>query len=670
MSSLSSVGSASPSISGLGTTTAGTTAAGNTTASNQGPLAVNGLISGLNTSAIITGLLAVQQAQITNLQTQQQTLTSQDTAFKGIEAKLLALQSDAAQLARSQSGPFAAKQAVSSDTTQINAAASSDATAGVYTLQVNSLATAEQIASQGFASLTSSITQGTFQIQVGHGAATSITVDGTNDTLQGLATAINNSGAPVTATIVNDGSAAQPYRLLLTSNQSGADNKITISNSLAADAGAASKPVFDASYIGQAATGSGYSGTSTPTANVGAGTYTGTTNNTYTFTVVNGGTVGTDNGIQLSYTDTSGQHTGTINLSASDAGVLQNVDQGIQVQFSAGTLVQGQTFSLNAYTPVVQPGASASVTLGSGAGALTVQSDSNTVDGLINGVTLSLVGADANNPVTVTVGSNTTSASQSIQNFVQDYNNFITSVNSQVSYDSQTQTAGVLLGQSAATGIESQVQGLVLNTVQGLNPLLNQLGALGITPNTDGTLTVNTTQLNATLSGQTPGVTLDDVRQLFALAGQSTNSAVQFVTGTDQTKAGTYQVNITQAATQGSLTATNGLAASTIINNTNNTLNFTVDGQTSQTLTLAAGTYTPAALANELQAEINGNSSLAGRNVTVTVNNHNQLVVTSASFGSSSNVAVGTGSALTPSASPARKAAPVRTWPAASRSTG
>ena len=69
-----------------------------------------------------------------------------------------------------------------------------------------------------------------------------MTIDGTNDTLQGLANAMNNAGAGVTASVVNDGSGNNPYRLLLTSNQSGADNTIQITNNLAADSGGPCSP--------------------------------------------------------------------------------------------------------------------------------------------------------------------------------------------------------------------------------------------------------------------------------------------------------------------------------------------------------------------------------------------------------------------------------------------
>ncbi len=75
----------------------------------------------------------------------------------------------------------------------LTAAASSNAAPGIYNLQVDSLAQAQEIASQGFASPTSAITQGTLQLQIGNGAATTITIDSTNNSLQGLANAINGA---------------------------------------------------------------------------------------------------------------------------------------------------------------------------------------------------------------------------------------------------------------------------------------------------------------------------------------------------------------------------------------------------------------------------------------------------------------------------------------------
>jgi flagellar hook-associated protein 2 len=58
--------------------------------------------------------------------------------------------------------------------------------------------------------------------------AKSITIDPTNNTLEGIRTAINNAQAGVTATIVNDGSGA-PNRLVLTSSTTGEKSSMRIS---------------------------------------------------------------------------------------------------------------------------------------------------------------------------------------------------------------------------------------------------------------------------------------------------------------------------------------------------------------------------------------------------------------------------------------------------------
>jgi flagellar hook-associated protein 2 len=77
---------------------------------------------------------------------------------------------------------------------------------GTYTLTVNGVARASEISSQGFATRSAAITQGTVQIGTVSGASATITIDGTNDTLQGLANAINQAGVGVTAGVVSDGS--------------------------------------------------------------------------------------------------------------------------------------------------------------------------------------------------------------------------------------------------------------------------------------------------------------------------------------------------------------------------------------------------------------------------------------------------------------------------------
>jgi flagellar hook-associated protein 2 len=614
---------------------------------STGTLSLSGIASGLNTSSIIQALEAVQQLRIANLQNKASELSAQQSAFQQLQTKLTTLQTDIARLGSSQQNVFDLRHVASSAPNVVTGAATSSAVPGTYSLTGNGVARANEIASQGVASPTAAITQGSFQIGTASGASATITIDGTNDTLQGLANAINNAGVGVTASVVSDGSGSQAYRLLLASNQTGTANALQITNNLAADGSGALRPVFDSTYIGPATTGAGYIGTAVPTANSGTGNYTGTANDTYTFTVANGGTVGTDNNLQLSYANSSGTSTGTVTLGSGDAGVFKNVAQGLQIELSAGTLVAGQTFTVKTYVPTVQQAANASVTIGSGGGALTVQSPTNQIDNLIPGVTVNLLGTSAT-PVTLSVTNDTSQAAAAIQNFVSDYNDVTSYIDQQVAFDPTTNQAGPLLGNTQITQIQDQLRSIVDNVVPGLPSNVNNLTALGITFDKTGQLQLDQGTLDGVLSGSVGGISAADVRRLFALAGSSPNSAVQFVAGSDNTKpsgATPYQVNVTQAAQQASITSTNSLASSTTINSTNNQFSLTVDGVASGTVTLASGTYSQAALAVAVQNAINAQSSLANEPVTVGLSG-GQLTITSQRYGSASRVAIGGGSAL------------------------
>jgi flagellar capping protein FliD len=505
------------------------------------------------------------------------------------------------------------------------------------------------LASQGFDDPDSSITQGTIQIRVGSGPVSTITIDSTNDTLEGLAEAVNNAKLGVTATIVNDGSDSrtQPYRLLLFADQTGSANAISITNNLAADNGDARRPELTATYIGPAVTGATFSGTSTPTSNAGAGGYTGSGNDTYSFTVVQGGTVGVSPNIQISFADGSGENTGTITLGLLEIDVFKDVAEGLQVKFAAGTLVAGDSFTVDVTVPTVQQASNASVSLGSGAGALIVESSTNQMDGLIRGVTLDLHGADSDQEVELTIAHDTENARQAITDFVESYNSLLEFIDEQVRYEVEGGVAGVLLGNRSAITIQDQVRRVFSDVVANVNPLANRLSAVGITTNRQGRLEIDSGKLDDALAGGLPGVSLEDVHRLFSFTGQSTSGGIRFVTGGTRTRASAtpYQVDVSQAAERARITATNALAASTVITDLNNTITLTIDGKASGTITLANGTYTRLSLAQELEAQIHADELLAGRRVSVSLD-ADRLVITSDTYGSISEATVTGGSAL------------------------
>lgn len=103
---------------------------------------------------------------------------------------------------------------------------SAKASRGSYTVTVDSLAQAQSLASGTFEDKDSTpVGTGSMTIFVG-GENKNITIDSSNNTLQGLADAINEAGLGATAGVVDTGNG---YRLVMSSEETGTDNAISIS---------------------------------------------------------------------------------------------------------------------------------------------------------------------------------------------------------------------------------------------------------------------------------------------------------------------------------------------------------------------------------------------------------------------------------------------------------
>ncbi|MCA8996274.1 MAG: flagellar filament capping protein FliD [Planctomycetaceae bacterium] len=213
-------------------------------------LTIDGLISGIDTEAIIDGLLNIQQTQIDRLGIRRQELQARKAAYDSLDVQLATFQSIADRLARSHNSVFFDRSVAVSEESALLVSAENEAALGTYQITVDELARAHQVASQGFADTDATITEGTLTLQVGAGDAVTITIDSTNNTLQGLADAINDADAGLSATTVSDGTAS---RLLLTANETGLANEIQITNNLGATAGLATQPTFDLGNPVQAA---------------------------------------------------------------------------------------------------------------------------------------------------------------------------------------------------------------------------------------------------------------------------------------------------------------------------------------------------------------------------------------------------------------------------------
>ncbi len=187
-------------------------------------VSIPGIISGINTGQLIQKLTQIYQAPIKQLQSQVAQETAQLTAWGNFKSGLAQLQSGLGGLANINT--LSQRSVSSSSTTVATATAGNTASPGAYSLSVTALAQAENLYSTAFASAGQTVVgTGTLQIQVGSGSPVSISIDNSNDTLSGIASAINGAGVGAKAAVIYDGSG---YRLTLTGTQSGAANAFTV----------------------------------------------------------------------------------------------------------------------------------------------------------------------------------------------------------------------------------------------------------------------------------------------------------------------------------------------------------------------------------------------------------------------------------------------------------
>ena len=403
---------------------------------------IDGINSGLNTTEIIDAIIQAQQSNAFLLEFQVQNKTNEVSTLKALQAKFLALSTQIAHLKRVST--FEASSVKVSDDTILSATSTGRLGSGSYSLQVLELARNHQMASQGISDASVALLgTGTISIQVGDGTSATVTIDSTNNSLTGIKSAINDAGLGVTASIINDGSSTNPYRLLLTSNKTGLQSKVTISSSLTGGTNLDfTNSSFDVPETISFASGSDSIVTLGATA-----AYSGSENKIFTFTVQGTGeqTVGTDT-INIDWTD--GTNTGTITVStaAAEVTLTGTGSDGLKVSFSAGKLNAGDTFQVQTFSPLLQEGSDAKIALGSSGGsgsAITVTSSNNTFKDVLAGLEFTVFEkTDPGKSVTITTSINTSAIRNSINEFIRTYNDINEFIDDQNSFNQDTGVSG------------------------------------------------------------------------------------------------------------------------------------------------------------------------------------------------------------------------------------
>ncbi|MBV2132271.1 flagellar filament capping protein FliD [Pseudomonas sp. MAP12] len=346
-----------------------------------------GVGSGLDLGGLLDQLETAERMKLDPITTQKKTQQTKLSAYGRLKSSLTSLQAAAKTL--NDSKTF---QGVTSSIsgTGVAAAAKSDAVVGRYEVKVNTLAQAQSLASTGVADRTADLGAGTLTITQG---SKTLTVDLTAaaSSLEDVRDAINKQGGGVSASIVNDGTAA-PYRLVLTATATGTDAQMTVNST-----GALS------------------------------------------------GLLGYD--------------------SATQSGVM------------------------------TQTVAAANATLE--VNGIPITSQSNVVEGAVQGVTLSLAEKGATH--VLTVERDNAAIKSAVSGFVTAYNALQSTISSLTSYNADTQVAGDLLGDATLRSAQGQLRSVLSGTLG--EGTLTRLADIGIELELKGTLKLDSDKLDSLVSG-------------------------------------------------------------------------------------------------------------------------------------------------------------------------
>ncbi len=565
--------------------------------------------------------MQIEAIPLQRLQQQQATLQSKMDLYGQFKSQLQLL--SGATLSLNNPSTFNPMKATSSTEATATITTSASGGEGTYALSVYQLAQAQKI---------SSIAQTDATTQIG--SAGSFTVNGktvtyeATDTMTSIASKINGLDSGVTASIINGGS-GQTY-LTMTAKKSGVKNQMVLADTtgtLLSNMGLTTTSVRSAitngakSYSFDKADAKltdllDFSSLSSMNLKVN-GVDVAIDPATETLTSLASKISATVPGVTASVVSSTEMGRTTYHLEVAGSstptfGTEGDVFTKLGILKHSGEIVTAQDakFSID------------------GVG---LSNSTNTVTDVVAGSTITLLKANASTPETTTLSLNrdTDAVAGSVKAFADAYNKVIAFIRDNTKFDKESFAAGPLFGDNSVSQVESAMAGMVFQNVSGLATYKN-LSSLGFSFGSDGTLAVDEAKLKTALAADPT-----QVGMLFRATGTTSSSLLTYVSSTSKTKssgAGTYGIEITQAATLGAaMAAASQSSTSTSIE----TLTFNGKLFNDSPVTLALN------IGNDLSATINQINNDSKLKDYVTASNvGGKLVLTSKRYGSTGNFTV------------------------------
>lgn len=181
---------------------------------------------------------------------------------------------------------------------------------------------------------------------------------------------------------------------------------------------------------------------------------------------------------------------------------------------------------------------------------LTLSASKNEISDVIPGSTLTLKKAALDGSVssTVSITRDSDGLKSKMKEFKDAYNNVIDFITQYSQFDAETYDSGPLFGDTTASQVVSSMGDVLLRSV-GSGTTTNLI-QLGFSLDEDGRVAFNESTFDEVISDDPEAAS-----RIFAASGTASSAALKYVSSSAKTEAGSYEINITQAATRSNGTA-------------------------------------------------------------------------------------------------------------------
>lgn len=497
-----------------------------------------GIGSGLDIDSIITKLMAVEQQPLLKLATREASYQTKISSFGSLQGAVSSLNTAVAALKLSSNQTvtqkFSTFKASVADSSA-SATATTAAASGSYSLQVQQLATTHRISTVAVAHTLSSgdyANAGDPLYSAGEvltidvdGTTTALTLTDTQTSLDGLAAAINARNAGIAAEVVTDDNGAH---LVFTSNTAGTAGKISLSG--LAGLGFDSETETGDLIQTQAASG----GYTSATAAIDEGTLQLSVNGTSRDIVIDSEN-NTLAGLRDAINDANAGVTATLTtVGAHDVRLVltsNTLGSGGKIGLSGLT---GFGFDAELGTGDLSQAAADGGQVAQGSkvllNGLVVTGESNTLENVLDGVTLKLNAVSTTSTTLTVTQDKTSTLNAQMTSLVKAYNDYVVTAKNLGGYDAENKRGGPLLGNATLRATSSAIQRMFQTTFGEGASSYRRLSDIGLEIQKDGTLTLDSSQLSAAAVDD-----FDTVAQLAARFGEQADTLTDGMLGTQGT---------------------------------------------------------------------------------------------------------------------------------------